>query len=200
MSSTDRALARAAASSIASGSPSTSPQIRATVRISLSVVARSRRRARPRSRKRRTEANVAISASGVSSVGVGRGSTARSTSPGTPSGVRLVAMTRTYGHARSTAWASSPHAVARCSQLSSRINSSSSRRRSTSPSRAETSGRSRTPSTPATALGVVRGSASAVRSHEPDPAGPRRRPGAVAASSASRVLPAPPAPVSVTRR
>ena len=56
------------------------------------------------------------------------GATSRTDSPGTPSGSRLVASSRTPGHDESSATASSPTAAVTCSQLS-RTSRSSRRRR-----------------------------------------------------------------------
>ena len=116
-----------------------------------------------------------------------------------PSGSRLVASRARFGQPRSSASASFAHAPTTCSQLSS----STSRLRwptaSTSVSSTGRPGSRRTPSTSATVAATRSASLSGARSanHTPSPV-PSSSPAATC--SASRVLPAPPAPVSVTSR
>ena len=110
---TESTLACAAARLDRERRPSSSRQIRATVVSSSAPTARSRRTAWPRSRKRRAHAYCSISSAGAASSGVASGSSAKSTSPVTPSGTRLVASMRTSGHCRRTSSASAAHPLPR---------------------------------------------------------------------------------------
>ncbi len=132
--------------------------------------------------------------SGVASEG-----TRQAVSPAILSASRLVASTWRLGHARSRVSISSAHAATTCSQLSSTSSSVRVRRWST---RLPSSGRpgcSRRPSAAATSCGTNAGSTSGASSTSHTPCG-------YSSSSwpatliASRVLPAPPEPVSVTNR
>ena len=111
MSSSDSARTRAAASSIASGIPSRRLQISSTVAEFASVTTKSGRTRRARS------ANRSIASSPIDSDG-----TRNVTSPGTPSGSRLVASSRSAGQAPSSSVVSAADASRRCSQLSTTIN------------------------------------------------------------------------------
>ena len=124
-----------------------------------------------RSTNRRT-ASYCVSAStagGRCASGTASDGTRHAISPPMPSASRLVASTRTGGHARRRASARRAQASTRCSQLSS----TSSRRVGRSASvRVASSGRpgsSRTPTAPATAWGTSTGSARAASSDQPGP-------------------------------
>ena len=120
---------RAAASSIASGSPSSFRQIRSATATGATPPAVPPRAADPRSKNNRTAAACPASRASAVSGGRSSGRTGQITSPGMPSGSRLVASTRSPGAARSSAPASCAHASSRCSQLSSTSSSSADRSR-----------------------------------------------------------------------
>ena len=120
---------RAAASSIASGMPSSRRQIWATA-AAFCVGQREARRGRPRPLDEEPHGRrYAARRAGGGERRPGRGrpgrARARSTSPATPSGSRLVARTRSPGQARSSASARRAQASTRCSQLSSTSSSRS---------------------------------------------------------------------------
>jgi hypothetical protein len=116
-----------------------------------------------------------------------------------PSGSRLVASSPRFGQPRSSASASLAHAPIRCSQLSSGTSRLRPPTASTTMRSTGRPGSSRTPSTFATVTATRSGSRSGARSanHTPSPV-PSASPAATC--SPSRVLPAPPAQVSVTSR
>ena len=121
----------------------------------------------PRSRDRRTGSRPrpGRSPSGGSPVAGTASEPVRNTrSPGTPSGSRLVASRRSSGQARRRSSARRAQASTRCSQLSSTSSSSDSRTRSRMSSSRSLCGRSRTPSTWATALRTSWGSNTGARS------------------------------------
>lgn len=145
--------------------------------------------------------------------GAGRsGSSGRTTSPGTPSGSRLVAITVSPGQCRTSSSANSAAAATTCSQLSrtsSRLRCAqwSTIRAAGSPCspavRASMAGEktvvSRRPSADSTAPGTASGASSGASSatHTPSGWSPAS---AAASSSESRVFPDPPGPVSVISR
>ena len=115
-------------------------------------------------------------------------------SPPTPSGSRLVARRRRLGQAARSTLASTAHASMRCSQLSRTSNVRRSHRNSIRESSTERPGADSTPRTLATVSATSSALESGARSTRKSSARTR------AVSSASRVLPDPPAPVSVTSR
>ncbi len=133
------------------------------------------------------------------SVGCGSEPSPTNASPGTPSGSRLVARMRSRGRADRRSWAMAAAESMTCSQLSSTI--STSRPASASTTRSRLLAGSRLPSAIrisrpvavstalATSLGPTGASSTRIEFRRVD-----------AASSASRVLPAPPVPMMVTRR
>ena len=131
--------------------------------------------------------------------GTGNGASRYAASLAIRSGSRLVARTRTSSQACSRPAHSSAAAPITCSQLSS--TSSSCRRASTAPAppAAGIPGCSRTPSATATADGTCAGSRTGASSasHTPSANRAATRP---ATAPASRVLPTPPGPVTVTSR
>ena len=179
---------RAAASSIASGMPSRRRQISATVAALSSVSRKSGRTRRARS------VNNSIASSASDSDG-----TRQLTSPATPIGSRLVARTVTAGQPPSRPTTSAAHASSRCSQLSSTSSIRRSPTNRSSVSIVERPGWSGRPSARITATGTRSGSVIGARStyHTPSPNPPAI---SVATCTARRVLPTPPAPVSVTSR
>ena len=116
-----------------------------------------------------------------------------------PSGSRLVASNAIFGQLRSSASASLAHTSMTCSQLSS--STSRARRPIASASAAITgrSGSTLTPSTLATVTATRSWSCSGARSANQTPS-PEPSSSPAATWSPRRVLPAPPEPVSVTRR
>jgi hypothetical protein len=190
---------RAAASSIASGSPSSLRQIRSATATGATPPPIPPRADDPRSKNNRTAGACAAACASGCSGGRSSGRTGHTTSPGRPSGSRLVASTRSPGAARSSAPASCAHASSRCSQLSSTSSSSADRSRQISASSTGTSPACRTPSAPITCAPTSPGSATPASSASHTPPGnlPTTR---APASSASRVLPVPPVPASVTPR
>ena len=117
-----------------------------------------------------------------------------------PSASRLVARMRTPGQARSRASASRAQASSRCSQLSSTSSRRLGRRASASVASSGRPGSSRTPSAPATAWRHQRRVGQRRQLDQPDAVRVARRAASAATCSARRVLPPPPAPVSVTSR
>ena len=143
----ERVRRRAAASSMGSGWPSRRRQISVTAGRVAASSAKPGRTAAARSAK-------SCTASGSASA-----STGCSTSPGTPSGSRLVASTRRRGHAVSRVSASAATSATRCSQLSStRIVSRPSRAASSRVSGSGTSVRPRCSSGSPTAASTAGGS------------------------------------------
>ena len=190
---------RAAASSMASGMPSSRRQIRPATPAASSSSASGTPCAAARSSSSRTASLARIAPVSSPWAGTPSDGTRYTHSPSMPSGSRLVASNARFGQPRSSASASLAHAPMTCSQLSS----STSRRRpptaSTSVSSTGRPGSRRTPSTSATVTATRSGPPSGARSanHTPSP-DPSTSPAATC--SANRVLPAPPAPVSVTSR
>ena len=177
----------------------------------LTTAARCRRRPRSRAARRppgrRTAAPPGSSARPAAAPAAGRasGGTGHSASPGIPSGSRLVASTRSRGQRPSSRRPARATASTRCSQLSSTSSASPADSAVDEPARSASRGPparrhqppSRRPSAPSTACGTSAGSVDRGQLDQPDPAGQvggRRR------LVASRVLPAPPGPTSVTRR
>ncbi|MDQ3508855.1 MAG: hypothetical protein M3494_12700 [Actinomycetota bacterium] len=197
-----------AASSMASGAPSSFRHTSATAGAFASTTSKPGEAAEARSAKSRGDSErEAASSDGES--GTDMAGTGHILSPETPSGSRLVARTARCGHRRSNPSASLAHASTRCSQLSRRIKHPRSRRAAGSSRSISRPGRSPTPSTEAasraTSDGSLRGSNST--SQTPSGKAPPEIPAKLsspaklrAASSASRVLPEPPTPVSVRSR
>ena len=186
-----RCFTRAAASSIASGTPSTRRQISAmAASADGSVASRSGRAARARSRKSATDGDPRSS----SPAGTSSGATAISRSPRRWSVERLVTRAHMPGHAASN----SPRVGAasrRCSNVSSTSSTRRSRTCRTSSSRAGPCARSA--STDRIRIGT-RSAGSRSAASETNRTPPENREWARAlASSASRVFPMPPGPVSV---
>ena len=116
-----------------------------------------------------------------------------------PSGSRLVASSVMFGQLRSRASASLAHASITCSQLSSSTSRARRPIASTSVLSGGWSGSALMPSTLATVTATRSWSCSGARSANQTPSPePSSRPAAT--WSPRRVLPAPPEPVSVTRR
>ena len=197
-----RCRQRAAASSTASGMPSRRWQTWAMAAALVSFTVNDGRARRARSTNRLTASYCDSASTGTSPSRGGDGSdgTRHATSPATPSCSRLVASTDTSALAPSTVTTNSAHSAIRCSQLSRITNE-----RPPSPS-----------STAATSAGATAGvsgrpnALSVARPTEPAPRVPASStnhtpPGKVATTSAptanaSRVLPTPADPVSVTSR
>ena len=176
--STESVRTCAAASSIASGSPSKRRQMAVTA--SLGVKS---------GRARRARSTNSVSASAPVS-----GGTRQSVSPSTRSVARLVASTETPGAALSTVAASSAHASARCSQLSSAISAVRGARYWHTACVSVMPGSGRTPSASATAAPTSACSVSGA-SWTQHTSSCRD-----AACNASRVFPHPPGPVTVSIR
>jgi hypothetical protein len=128
----------------------------------------------------------------------GSGGTGQTCSPPTPSISRLVASTATPGQYATIAWASRAASSSTCSQLSSTSNSCRPPRYSITVCSIVSPCRSRTRSAAATEWPTGLPSASGASSHHHTPSG-NRADSCRATSSASRDLPTPPVPVSVTR-
>ena len=181
--------------------PSRRTQISAIARVLTPPASKPGALSAARSQNSRPASQRRSSSSVRSSLGSGSDSdgTRQASSPGMWSGSRLVASTVRSGHERSSSSARRAHESIRCSQLSS---TSKSRRGASCIARAVAPGcpaRSWRPSASATASGTSDWSASGARSTSQTPSGkPRSLPDA--ASMASRVLPHPPGPVSVTSR
>ena len=189
---------RAAASSMASGIPSSRRQIRPATSVVCSSGASGTPCAAARSASSRT-ASLARIAAASPLPGRPSDGTRYTYSPPMPSGSRLVASSARPGQPRSSASATLAHAPMTCSQLSSSTSRLRPLAASTSVSSTGRPGSCRTPSTSATVTATRSGSRSGARSanHTPSPP-PSSSPAATC--SPSRVLPAPPAPVSVTSR
>ena len=178
---------RAAASSKASGIPSSCRQISAIAH-ALSSLRRQPRSTRPaRSMNRRV-------AAGSESVG-----TSQRISPRIASGMRLVARIESDEHAPSSAEATRATSPTRCSQLSITSSACRSRRNAIAVSSSPRPGSGCKPSVCTSVDATAPPSSSPASSTHHTPPGklPALR---AAASIASRVLPTPPAPVSVNRR
>ena len=190
---------RAAASSMASGMPSSCRQIRPTTEAVRSSQPSVTPCCAARSAKSRTASVAAIASTSSSSAGVSRDGTRWTRSPSMPSGSRLVASSAMFRQFRSRASASLAQVSTTCSQLSSSTSRLRGPTASTSVSSRGRPGSSAMSSTLATVTATRSASCSGARSanHTPSP-----EPSAIPAAtwSASRVLPAPPGPVSVTRR
>ena len=199
-----RTRRRAAASSSASGMPSSRAQTSATAAAFCAVTRKSGCAVAARSTNSRT-ASHRVSASAASAAGGSRGpgsdseGTRKGVSPATPSSSRLVASTRTPGQPRRRASARRAAASTRCSQLSSTRSRRLGRSASESVAARGRPASSRTPRAAATAWGARAGSARGASSTSHTPSGYAGSTSA-AARRARRVLPTPPAPVSVTRR
>ena len=142
---------------------------------------------------------VTQSESAPSTSGVESGGNRHVTSPGTPSGSRLVANTVTDSFATRSARTSVAHSSRRCSQLSNTSSDGPSPNAVATCTSMATPERSPTRSAPNTALPTSPPTATGANStfHAP----PRNDCGARAATdNAKRVLPTPPAPVTVTSR
>ena len=196
----DRVRSWAAASSMASGSPSSRWQIAATAR-ALSGV-----RANPGTTAAARSANSARAGYRTGSVlsgslagGTGSGGSVHTVSPRMPSGCWLVHSTDSPGADRSSSSTSAAQASSTCSQLSSTSSSSRSARCSASSCGVGTWAADRTDSAWATAYPTSEPSVSSARSTCRTPSAKTRR-SSPATRTATRVLPVPPAPVSVTRR
>ncbi len=195
-SSTDMTAARAATSSIASGRPSRRRQIRATASALDSSTEKPYRTAAARRANSWTASDSRTADRPASGSGTASGATPTSCSPVSRSATRLVTSSRSRGAAASR----SPASVAwsrtdsKLSRISSAFRSSSSAATDASGRSADSCGNRSVAATVATRLGPDGASGT-----NPTPSANReatRRP----ASSARRVLPTPPGPVSVTSR
>ena len=199
MSATPSARTRAAASSSASGMPSSRATSSATAGASVAFSSKAGLWVRARSTNSRTAVNRASACRSSPRPGTGSGRIGTTCSPGTRSASRLLAIMRTPGAARSSAWASSAAGWIRCSQLSS---TSSARRSARWAHRLCSSGRpgsSRTARTCAASDSTRAGSRIGDRSRNQAPSGNSAITSAATCSD-SRVLPRPPMPSSVTSR
>ncbi len=191
---------RAAASSIASAMPSRRMQIAATTGAVSLVTTKFGRARTARSMNKRTASKVFNDAAAASSrCGRLSGGTRQTYSPATPSGSRLVVTIRTSGAAASAASTSAVTSGSTCSQLSSTNSSSRSRRWFVSRSFEGRPRVSRTPNAVRRVATTRSGFTTAARSTHHAPAAKRSATSA-ATCAASRVLPQPPGPVSVSRR
>ena len=136
--------------------------------------------------------NCSASASGSEGTGTSR-------SPVTISGSRLVARIVTVGHARTIVSIASPAAVSTCSQLSTTISSRLRFSAETMPLITAPSLAALRPRPAAKANSTAPASATVANSTNQQPSG-KIGAAAAAASMDSLVLPAPPAPISVTTR
>jgi hypothetical protein len=125
------------------------------------------------------------------------GGTRHTVSPGTPKGSRLVVSTATSGQDRSSSATTSAAPSRTCSQLSRQSSARRSRSSVATERAAPTRGSTGTPSVAATSSATSSGPVTASSSTHQTPSGHS----AVAATcAASRVLPLPPGPASVTSR
>ena len=145
-----------------------------------------------RARSRKTATDGARVGSAVSGSGSGSGASRKVYSGGGPSGSRLVASTDRCGHADRSAVTVSRAASSRCSQLSTTSNAGRSPRSATQAAR--TSPWTTCRLNAARACGIADGSVTGASSST---IGASLR---CATSSATRVLPTPPAPTIVTHR
>ncbi len=200
---------RAAASSIASGRPSRRRQISMTASTVSSSTSKPADAAAARSAKSCTDGCSRAAAGSWPSSGRPSGGTIARCSPSMPSGSRLVATTRRRGQCASRRSTSAAASATRCSQLSMtrRVSRGSSASTSRSkPSRAPpgavgsssrfASREPRTASSVGTRLSPSERGASSASQTPPGVVSTS----SAASSQASRVLPAPPGPTSVTRR
>ncbi len=186
---------------MASGMPSRRAQIWDTAAAVASVSANSALAAVARSTKSRIASTRASSSrdSARAVSGSAIGGTPRTASPATPSASRLLARIVTSGPPRSTASARLAQASSRCSQPSKMSSARRPRRWSTSVSRSGRPASSRTSSARPRTAATCSGSAIEPNSRSQTPSG--HRPWSAApTSSARRVLPLPPGPVSVSSR
>ena len=192
------AATRAAASSIASGIPSSRRQISPTAATFAGLREKSLRAAAARWANRDIASLSATAAMPASGGGSDSGRSPNTCSPPTPSGCWLVARTRTPGQPRRMSAASAAAAAARCSQLSSTSSSALLvRKNSTTLPAVDRPGRGRARSAAKTACAIASPSPAGCSSHSHAPSekdGSR----SAAACNASRVLPTPPGPVTVT--
>ena len=192
------AATRAAASSIASGIPSSRRQISPTAATLEGLREKSLRAAAARWTNRDTASLAPAAAMPASGGGSDSGRSPKTCSPPTPSGCWLVARMRTPRQPRKMSAASAAAAAARCSQLSSTSSSALLvRKNSTTLPAVDRPGRGRTRSAAATACAIVSPSPAAASSHSHAPSA-KDGSWSAAACSASRVLPTPPGPVTVT--
>ena len=194
-----RTRTRAAASSKASGMPSSRVQTDATAAALPALNRKVGRAAVARSTNKRTESQ-SPKASGFWPPGGGRpsGGRGRTDSPPMPRASRLVASTESLGHDFSSVSVSRATASIRCSQLS-RISSSGWERRASKSAVRSRPASSRRLRTPAISCSIRAGSDSSASSTSHVPPGYSSRASA-ASCKASRVLPVPPVPTSVTIR
>ena len=190
---------RAAASSIASAIPSSRRTTAATAAAFPAVTAKPGLTAAARSANSRTASASVIAARSAPAPGTPSGGTGTSRSPSIPRASRLVARITSRSHDRASAPASAAAPSIRCSQLSSTSSSCLPRKNSTSAWRVLCPARAVTENTAATASSTPAGSRTGASSHSHAPS-PNRGATWAAACSASRVLPTPPGPVSVTTR
>ena len=188
-----------AASSIARGRPSSRAQSAASTGVAapsqatVGVTSRARATNSRTASDRRMSLSVAFRGSPTSSGGTGT-----STSPGTPSCSRLVVRIRSRGHPASNCSASLAQSSTTCSQLSSTSSTRPSTHAFSTVSTRSRPGSSR-PSAVATAAVTTDPAGSGASStHHSPPRYDRRTSGI--SSTASRVLPTPAGPVSVTNR
>jgi hypothetical protein len=190
---------RAAASSTASAIPSSRRATAATAAAFSAVTWKPGLTAAARSANSRTASTPRIVSRSAPAAGTARGGTGTSRSPSIPRPSRLVAKIASRSHDRASTAASAAAPASRCSQLSSTSSSCLPRKSSTSASRVLWPGRAVTENTAATASSTPAGSRTGASSHSHAPS-PNRGATRAAACSASRVLPTPPGPVSVTTR
>gem|GEM_PF-4122880 len=193
-----KARRRAAASSMASGMPSSFRLIAATAARLSSVRAKSGSTARARSRKSSTASYRCSGSAPVAALGTTSGATGYSTSPWMRSGSRLVARIRTPGQVRSRVSAITAATSMTCSQLSSTNSTVRDLRYSTVAIVADCRDLPCRPSVAANSSGTSWGSVRPASATTCTLSNSRRS--SVAIRSASRVLPIPPKPVSVTSR
>ena len=190
---------RAAASSIASGIPSSRRQIRVTAAALSSVTRKSARAWRARSSNSRPASLRKTPSTVAPASGAGSDGTRQTHSPSMPIGSRLVTRRRTPGAFSNTARPSRAHAASRCSALSIRITSSRSATNVVNAASGSSPTWGRPPKAASATTGTRDGSATGARSAHHTPSGEPAR-SARPASSARRVFPHPPDPVSVAKR
>jgi hypothetical protein len=195
---------RAAASSIASGRPSSRRQISATAAALFPVSVKPGRTAWARSTNSATADEAASSPNGTVAgpagalSGTGSGGTGYSRSAASPSTVRLVARIVTPRQ-RASSSASSPAALTTCSRLSRISSHRSPPNHSASACSGDPAPPRLAPTARATASSTRPGSVTAASGTNTTPAA-NRSPSRSPTATASRVLPIPPGPVSVTSR
>ena len=177
---------------MASGMPSSARQMRCTIgRVRSS-------RTKSGSTRAARSANSSSASPTSSATPAVRGGMTRTRSPGTPSGSRLVATIEISEHAPSSSAATAAAASMTCSQLSSTTTA----RQPHIAAMTADMGSVATAATPiacASVAGTIAGSVTPASSISHGPSGSRGR-SRRTDSSASRVLPAPPTPVRVSRR